>query len=251
MAKNSSSTAQKRQQAKIKEYKRKLKFLTKIGAYETQSESLTRKVKSNINAAYKKFGQYDDPKFLVVKPTKEKRDNSKILRQARELDMVTTKRAILIEKQGQRRATIKKNRKTGEFEIHLRGKVLRGTHKGRKIDTNIPLAPLSAIGDAKQKLRDMAHELGPLGPHDKLTFKVVEGGHTGYSHNVFGDIESLLRKLEQYEKSKPAMLNFFRHIIVEKTTTAEFLRERKRRRDETNQRKQRRHPRRGPRRTRD
>jgi len=45
----------------------------------------------------------------------------------------------------------------------------------------------------------------------------------GYSSAVFSNVELLLNYLEQYQKTIPAKVNFFRHIVVEKTYSSQWF----------------------------
>lgn len=248
MAKNSYSENRKKQQAKKRdrEYKAKQKFLIEIGAYQPTAETLTRKRKSNINALYRKFGQFDSPDYIAVKIEKPKTDTKQILKRAKDLQLTTTKKVIIVPKRKFRSAKLAYNKRTKEYEIHMIGKVRRGERMGKSYRENIPLAPLKAHGDAERELRDMASSLGPLKKNERLAFKIVDG-HTSHSLQVYSDIDALIRRLNEYQRSEPAKIELLRHIIIEKTTVSEWFGAKAERARQKRLRKNRR----GPRKTRD
>lgn len=212
------STILKRQ----REYKRKLAELEKTGLYLPKGKELTRYRKTQINKRYRQYsGILESDDYFFIKP--KGKAKKPVLKQAKELNMQTTQTGIFMEKLGAKRATVRKSKRKGEYEIRLTGKVKRGKRRGKKYETLIPLAPLDSIVDEKFRLRSMANSFGELKKNERLAFKIVEGGQENFSKSVFQNIQSLLKYLEKYRKTDAERIKFFRHVVIEKTTITGWL----------------------------
>jgi hypothetical protein len=205
---------------RIQAYKRKLKALQSKGIYIPKDEKLTKYRKTQINKRYRQFqNEIESGQFFFVKAP-----NKQVLKQAKQLSMETTRTGIFIEKQGAKRATIRKNRQhKGEYEIRLSGKVKRGERRGKSYETIIPISPLDVLDDERNRLRKMAQKFGKLSKKERLAFRIVETGNEGYSRSVFQNIETLIKYLDKYRKSDSERVQFLRHIVIEKTTIENWL----------------------------
>jgi len=230
----------KRRQAQARKrenlYKKRLKFLKKIGAYNPKTEELTKYRRTQINKRYAKWEQYDTKpgkgkayhqpdKYFFVDATKNmsKGRTKRFLENAKQMNMVTTPKGVFIAKEGQRRATVKYSAKRNEFDIHLTGKVKKGERKGKAIHDVIPVAPVGKLDQERKRLKDMGSAFGPMKGNERISFIVSENGvETGASRNTYKTIDMLIEALERYEKSMPARLEFYRHIMIRKTTMLEW-----------------------------
>lgn len=210
------ATTRKREQ----QYKRKLKALRDKGIYLPKSADLTKYRKTQINKKYRQFEtELESGNFFFVKAPEKK-----VLRQAKQLSMETTQTGIFIEKQGAKRASIRKNKQhKGEYEIRLAGKVKRGANRGKEYETVIPISSLDALDDERNRLRGLAGKFGKLKKNERLAFKIVENNTTGYSRSVFNNIETLIKYLDKYRKTDPERIRFLRHVVIEKTTIENWL----------------------------
>lgn len=239
MASSSKNHAkQQEQKAKLraKEYKRKLKLLEKSGIYQPLgaddhtpgAELLTKYRKSRINRAYAEYREYIDnprnPFFFVSADKLNSTDKKKFLRDAKSLQMRTTKTGLFLQKEGQRRARIVKDKKRDEFDIVLTGKVKWGENKGKKISQRIPIAPEGRLEDERQRLEHMAQSFGPLNKNEALSFILYENNvEVGAHRGTYDSVDGVMRALNAYHKdNKAAKLAFFRLVTVQKTTRVEW-----------------------------
>ncbi len=219
----------KNQERKAKErardYKRKLKLLEQSGIYNPlTSETLTAYRKRRINSAYKEYRDYIDnprnPFFFISADKLNARDKKRFLKDAKSLSMRTTKKGVFIQKEGQRKARIVKDKKRDEFDIVLSGKVKWGENKGKKISQRIPIAPEGKLEDERQRLENMAQSFGPLGRDDVLSFVLYENNvEIGAHRSTYDSVDGVMRALNAYHKdNKAAKLAFFRLVTVQKST---------------------------------
>lgn len=237
---NNHAKAQERK-AKIRarEYKRKLKLLEKAGIYNPLSPTdatpgadiLTAYRKGRINRAYAEYKEYIDnprnPFFFVSADSLNGRDKKRFLKDAKSLSMRTTKKGVFIQKEGQRRARIVKDKKRDEFDIVLTGKIKWGENKGKKISQRIPIAPEGRLEDERQRLENMARSFGPLGNNDALSFVLYENNvEVGAHRSTYDSVDGVMRALNTYHKdNKSAKLAFFRLVTVQKTTRTNWRKE--------------------------
>lgn len=213
-----------------KEKRERDKQLTRIlnesvntGIYKPRSTELTPYRRKKLRGIEQQFGQYLDKHkyfFLPAAPKARK----KILDRARNLEMQTTHTGLFFPREGHTSAKIKEDKRRGEFFIERKGKTKTGVNKGRHYKNIIPLATADDLDRERQRIREMADALGPLGDKDRIAFKIVENGQEGYSHATFSNIDLLLKYLDQYPKKVAAKVNFFRHIQVEKSSVSEWFR---------------------------
>jgi hypothetical protein len=211
-----------------RELKRHMKALEKIGAYRPTGKNLTKSRKREVRRRFRKFEEFltGDYAFVFIRARKPDR-RKKALDLARENQMVTAPKGIFIERTRDFvKARARRDRKTGEYEIVVEKK-RRGETGERETTEIIPLKPLGALGDELIRIKRDAEKLGPLGKNDRLAFKVYVNDRDGYSHNIYGDPESLIFDLEQrYEQMVPWFKHvFFRSITVEKTSRTRWLTE--------------------------
>lgn len=216
----------KKQTAYFKERDKELTKLLKNvrgkGIYEPKGNALTPYRRKRLAEVKAQFGQYLDPNenfFLPAKGAARER----IIERAKSLEMATTKKGLFFPKANYKTARLKYDRKHDEFIVNRKGKVKHGEKAGRIYQSNIPLASLDALDHERDRIRAMAASLGPLEPNERLVFKVMENSNEGFSHAVFGNVELLLRYLENYKKKQASKVNFFRHIEVEKSGTKEWF----------------------------
>lgn len=217
--------------AREKEYKRKAKLLAKAGIYEPKGSELTEYRKRRINKEFTKFEQYiDDPrgKFFFVSAAKlDNKQRRKFLSNADQLNMVTTKKGVFLQKEGQRKARISYSKKRDEFDIVLTGKIKWGPNSGKGITQRIPVAPLDHLHNEEQRLRSMAESMGPLKKSDILSFVVYENGAlTGAHRGTFDSVEGVMKRLNEYHHDNAAQkLAFFRLVIIQKSTILDWKRD--------------------------
>lgn len=214
--------AQKRERDRI--LLRTIKLANNKGIYNPKEIKLTKYRRYRANKIAQEFGDFLDPtKFFFVKaPSKAKKT---VIERAESLQMKHTKSGIFIAKEGHKRATLKTDKKRKEFFIERTGRTKRGPTRGVRYRTITPLASVDELDNERDRLRALADQIGPLKKNERVTFKVIENGLEGYSHHTFSNIELLLNHLENYRKSIPAKVNFFRHIVLEKTTASQWFAE--------------------------
>lgn len=242
--------AQARKAAALKKsYQLKLKAIKAIGVYEPKSSELTRYRKTRINKAYKAHEQYVSPRlknqvrgytgpdldkisgpdhyFFVSADKLSKSQRKEFLRNARSLDMVTTPRGVILEREGHRKARIKYDKRRDEFDIVLTGKVKRGPDRGKVSTQRIPVAPLDHLQDEEKRLRAMAQSFGPLGPNDILSFKLYDNHvEVGAHRGTYDSVAGVMNALNQYHKdNKGARLAFFRLVTVQKSTMTQWVKD--------------------------
>jgi len=214
------------------DYKRKLKLLEKAGIYNPLSETeLTAYRKRRINSAYQEYRDYIDnprnPFFFVSAEKLNSRDKKRFLSDAKSLSMRTTKKGLFIQKEGQRRARIVKDKKRDEFDIVLTGKVKWGENKGKKISQRIPIAPEGKLEDERQRLENMAQSFGTLGRDDVLSFVLYENNvEIGAHRSTYDSVNGVMTALNAYHKdNKAAKLAFFRLVTVQKSSRVAWRRD--------------------------
>lgn len=216
------SQATRRKNAE-KEYVRKLKALQSVGAYEPNSTELTPYRRSRINAAWRDLGQYLEPgrreKFFFVPapPARQK----EFLADAKSLSLKTTKRGVILQKEGQRRAKVRYDAERAEFDIELSGKIKYGENKGKRITTKIPIAPYDRVERERARIEAMARSFGPLKKNEAVSFILMENSkEVGASRSTFHSAEALVNYIDKnyHRDNKAAKLAFLRLIVVQKTT---------------------------------
>lgn len=215
-------TAQKRERDQI--LMRAIKRTAKVGIYNPKELKLTKYRRYRARKAIREYGDFLTPsKFFFVKaPVKAKKS---IFERADSLQIKHTRTGLLVPKEGHTRARLKTDKKRKEFFIERSGRTKRGPTRGVRYRTITPLASIDELDFERDRLRRLAKQLGPIGPKDRITFKVIENGLEGYSHATFSNIELLINYLEHYRKSIPAKVNFFRHIAIEKTSASQWFAE--------------------------
>lgn len=201
-----------------------MKRTAQVGLYNPKSLKLTKYRRYRANKLLKEFGEVLDPgKYFFIKaPKNTKRE---ILDRAESLKIKHSKKGVFLFKNGYTRAKIKTDKKRGELFIERSGRTKRGPTKGVRYRTVTPLASIDELTSEKERLRDMAAALGPLGKNDRLSFIVIEDGLEGYGHGTFSNIELLLHHLETYQKMTPSKVQFYRHIEIVKTTAGQWFTE--------------------------
>lgn len=189
------------------------------GIYTPKEFKLTKYRRYRANKALREFGEFLDPSkyFFIKAPPKAKKQ---VIERAESLHMKHTKSGLFIAKEGHKKAALKYDKTHKEFTIERVGRTKRGPTRGVRYRTVTPLASLDELDKERDRIRRMADRLGPLSKNERVVFKVIENGFEGYSHHTFSNIELLLRHLENYQKTLPAKVNFFRHIQVEKVSSA-------------------------------
>lgn len=205
-----------------KELKDIIKAARKVGLYAPKGIELTPYRRKRAREIKANFAEYIDPNKHFFLPA-NKAAKKRILERASQLQMQTSRTGLFFPKDNYKTAKLKENKKTGEYGIIRKGKVKRGPNAGKEYTDFTPLPSLDEFDIQRQRLRDMAEELGPLGPGEAFAFEIIEVGHEGYSHRTFngGDteraIDALLEYINTYEKHTAAMVHFMRHIRVVKT----------------------------------
>lgn len=226
MTKNNAKRARKSTaNARRRQYLSDLKTLEQRGIYSPTSKELTPWRKRQINKRMKEFRDFvGDDTFFIPVSKYGKKQQTEILQTAKNLQFKTTKKGILLPKEGHTKARIRKT-KRGKYEIYEEGKTKRGENKGKRYYNIIPLEPIDELVKEKDRLREIAKRLGaPFSPKskDRLYFKIVDQFGEGISNSIFNNIESLLEYLGRYIRSDAARLFMYRHIVIEKTTVQEF-----------------------------
>lgn len=201
-----------------------IKRSSKVGLYNPKELKLTKYRRYRANKIAKEYGDFLDPKkfFFVKAPTKAKKQ---VFQRAENLQIKHTRTGLLVPKEGHTRARLKTDRKRKEYYVERSGKTKRGPTKGVRYRTITPLASIDELDNERDRIRNLAKALGPLGRNDRITFKIIENGLEGYSHSTFSNVELLINYLEFYRKSIAAKVNFFRHIVLEKTTASQWFAE--------------------------
>lgn len=221
-SRNLITSQEKRAKIRQKEYTRKLKLLKQYGIYNPLSDNLSSYRKSLINKRYEKYREQIGSPDYVFLPVASKAKRfaaypKRILKKAKNLNMPVTRTGIFVAKEGSRRAALGYNKELGEYEITLSGRTKWGKNRGKRITTKIPLASLDELDAQKERIIAEGRIFGKLKKNEALAFEIRGNGHDGFSHETFGDIELLMQKLDEYKKSMPAKIKFFRHIVVVKT----------------------------------
>ncbi len=212
---------EKAAKARDKELSALLKKSSDLGIYSPKSTELTRYRRSRLNQVKREYGEYlNNQKYFFIPVGKQERKT--VTPRAQSLEVVTTKTGIFYPKEGHKSASLKIDKRRQEFFIERRGKTKAGVNKGRLYRDVTPLTSIDQIDRERDRLTRMAKRLGPLGPNERLVFKVVENGTEGYSHGTFSNMNLMLGYLDKYPKSTAARVNFFRHIKVEKSTVKEW-----------------------------
>lgn len=205
-----------------KEIKEIIKAAKKTGLYSPKGETLTPYRRRRAREIKASFAEYINPEKHFFLPA-NKQARKRILERASQLQMQTSRTGIFFPKDTYKTAQLRENKKTGEYGIIRKGKVKKGPNAGKEYTDFTPLPSIDEYDYQKQRLRDMAEELGPLQHGEAFAFEIVEVGHEGYSHRTFngGDTENAINKLLEYintyEKHTAAMVHFMRHIRVVKT----------------------------------
>jgi len=214
----------KKADLKLKSY---LKAVRDKGIYEPKSLDLTKYRKSRIRKVVKEFGDLLVPsKFIFVEAPKPQR--AKVRERAKGLGLKATRTGVFIEREGFRKATLKVDKKSGELFIERKGKVKRGPTRGKRYTRRMPLASIDELDKQRERIRQMARDIGPLKENERLAFRIIETGNDGYSHATFSDVELLLRYLENYRRqiagkwtrSLPAFIHLHAILEVEKTESS-------------------------------
>lgn len=221
-SRNKISLQEKRYKSREKEYTRKLKLLKQYGIYNPENSVLSGYRKTQINKRFAKYAdQINSPDYVFLPVASQAKrfaaDPKKLLKKADRLNMPVTRTGIFVAKEGSRRATLGYNKELGEYEITLSGRTKWGKDRGKRITTKIPLASLDELDAQKERIIAEGRIFGKLKKNEALAFEIRGNGHDGFSHETFGDIELLMAKLDEYKKSMPAKIKFFRHIVVVKT----------------------------------
>lgn len=214
--------AQKRERDRI--LVRTMKLASGKGIYNPKDFKLTKYRRYKATKVAREFGEFLDPTkyFFVKAPKPIKR---RVMERAEHLHMKHSRSGVFIAKEGHKRASIKYNKKLDEPYIERSGRTKRGPTKGVRYKTITPFATVDELDKERDRFRKLAKELGPLHSNERITFKVIENGLEGYSHATFSNIELLINYLEHYRKTIPAKVNFFRHIVLEKTTASQWFAE--------------------------
>lgn len=218
-----------------REYRRKLKELQRIGAYQpqlrTRSEKkshkpkLTKSRKATINARFRKFEQVvkGDVYIFIPFPTRSEQKRKDLTKKAKRNRFLTTRKGIAVPKRkGTRSAKITKNRR-GEYVIKVK-RVKEGPTGKRRTTEVIPIEPFRTPEDEIDRIMADAELLGPLGPDESLRFRVelyAEG--EGFSRHIFGDLDALRSYLQDrydFEGYEDFAMEFFRSITVIKVSTS-------------------------------
>lgn len=213
------------------EYRRKLKELRKIGAYEPTSDELTRYRKTQINKQWREYGSFLDderrPFFFVPADKLTGPERKAFLANARSLSIKTTKTGLFLQREGQRKARLVWDNENKEYDVLLTGKVKWGENRGKKIAHRIPIAPVDRIDRELDRLESKARQMGPLGKGEALSFIVIENGDmTGASRNTYHNPETLRKRLAEYHvENKGHALAFLRLVVVQKTTLTDWNKE--------------------------
>ena len=218
------SQAKKRE----KQYTHKLKALKKVGAYEPKDTTITPYRKRRINALWKTLGDKIEPRpgqqdkyFFVDTEKLTGPERRQFIRNAKSLDMITTKRGVFLQKEGQRRAHLAWNNENKEYDIVLSGKVKWGLNKGKKITDRIPIGPVDRIGRELERIQNVADKFGKLEKGEAVSFVLIEHGEeVGASHSTFSDAAKLRDYVDTryHRDNKAAKLKFLRMVRVRKTT---------------------------------
>lgn len=208
----------------IKELDRQLKadmkYLQHVGLYAPKSLELTpyrrrtvAKKKQEHRDVFAKDRKGLSDLIFVKAPPKQSR---KLRAKAGDLQMKTSRTGIFVKRDGHVSAVIKHDKKHDEFFIERRGKTKTGKNTGRRYKDQLPIASLDELDKERDRLR-RAFSRMKLKGNEVLAFRVSEFGLDGFSHDTFVDVEQLLNHLDKYQKTPAAKLNFFRHIIIEKS----------------------------------
>ncbi|MDE2020603.1 MAG: hypothetical protein KGJ13_09735 [Patescibacteria group bacterium] len=227
-----------KQRAKIdREYRRKLRQLEKIGAYEpartkrekrTKTLKLTKARKAAINRQYKKFEEIitGDVYVFVPFPTKSKKKREEIARKAKRNKYRATKKGIAVHKgTGVSSAKMVKNRR-GEYVIRVRRK-RKGRTGSRKTTEIVPIEPFRTVDDEIDRIAADAELLGSLGKGESYRFRVeLYADGEGFSRAIFGDVAALRRYLSDrydFEQYPEFGMEFFQSITVMKVSASQAL----------------------------
>ncbi len=201
-----------------------IKRTSKVGIYTPKELKLTKYRRTRARKALKEYGDFLDPSkyFFVKAPKKAKRH---VMERAESLQIKHSRTGLFVAREGHKRAVLRTDKKRGELFIERVGRTKRGPSRGVRYRTITPLASVDELDAERDRLRQLAEALGPLRGNERVTFRVIENGLEGYSHSTFTNIELLIAYLEHYRKSLPAKVNFFRHIVVEKTSAGQWFAE--------------------------
>ncbi len=201
-----------------------IKRSTKVGLYNPKELKLTKYRRTQANKILKEFGTVLDPtKFFFVPAPKPIR--KKAFERADSLNIKRSKTGLFISREGHAQAKLKVDKKRGEVYVERSGKTKRGARSGRRYHTILPLASLDELDNERDRLRALAAKLGQLKSNERLAFLVKEDGLEGSSNNTFNNIELLIKYLDQYQKTVAARINFYRHIEIVKTQSAQWFAE--------------------------
>lgn len=225
------------QREKDKELKATLKKIKGMGIYEPKSFSMTPYRRKRIKSIERQYSEYlsgEDFFFIPVPKAKKNR----VIDRANSLGIPTTRTGLIVPKDKHTKAVLKENPK-GEFYILRTGKTKQGINQGRKYSTISPLAGLDELEKQKERLRRQAKSLGALKTGERLNFVIVEGGYEGRGTRFFSGpnaIEELFAHIDSYQKdqlandgrlikkgkSVGALVHFYRHVKIIKSTIYQF-----------------------------
>ena len=228
---SSKNRAKSQARKRENDYRRKLKALRAVGAYEPTGDELTRYRRGRINALWRSIGDKVAPRegaqrkyFFVGTDKLTGSERKKFLANARSLDIQTTHTGLWLEKEGQRRAKLAWNAENQEYDIVLSGKIKWGVNKGKRITERLPIGPVDRIGRELERIENVAAKFGRLGKSEAIAFVVVEQGEeVGASQSTFSGANAakLLRDYidtRYHRDNKAAKLRLLRMIRVRKTT---------------------------------
>lgn len=209
----------KAERERERELRSVLKRASETGIYNPKSPELTPYRKRRLEKIRREQAELlDTNKNFFIPVSKQQR--KAIADRATALDMSVTRKGIFVKKEGHKNASLKYDAKHKEYYVERRGKTKKGVNRGRKYKDHIPFASLDELDKERDRLRRAAKRIKLKGD-EVLAFKITEFGLEGYSRQTFGDIEALLRHLDKYEKTAASKVNFFRHIIVEKSESTD------------------------------
>lgn len=207
-----------------------LKNVRGKGIYDPKSLELTPYRRKRAKSIGDKFGELLDPaKYFFVPLPKKVRKSA--LEKARKINISTirdgeefreaSKTGLFIAKKNYTKARLTIDKKSGELGITKSGKTKHGPNRGKQYKEHLPLVDFDELTRSKERLRKMAERLGPLKKGETLAFSVTENGASGYSKNIYKNIDFLLKDLEKYEMITPARVQFYRHISIVKVKATE------------------------------
>ncbi len=227
-------------QKRDRQYKSRLKLLSKTGIYSPKSDELTAYRRTRINKAWAEYSQYfptpgkGEPyhrpdKYFFVDATKGhgKGAAKKIVKAAKQMGMVTTPKGIFLAKEGQRQARVEWSVKRQEYDIVLTGKYRSGEKKGKRVKDRIPIAPIERVSGEEERIKDMAASFGPLKGNERISFILTENNvEVGAHRATYGNVADLMEAINRYHQNNAsARLKFFRLVTVRKTTIMDWTRE--------------------------